>query len=376
MSSATRIAVIGAGLGGLTAAAYLQRAGFAVTVYEQTDSFSRIGAGIILGANAFRPLAQLGLGPGLVAAGITPDRFLSRAWDTGETVYELVLDAASEQRFNGPFLNIHRADLHDVLQSAVHTGSIVFNHRLAGLREAADAVQLHFENGVTAEADIVIGADGIRSRVREILLGAEPPRFTGRVAQRAIFPAARIAGPPIRDCTKWWGADRHILAYFMTSRRDEVYLMGSVPAASWDSDQSSLPCERDDFIAAFAHFHPDLRRAVEACAEVTVWPILDRQANDRWSDRSVVLLGDACHPVRPYMAAGGSMAIEDAVILSRCLAAGADPRAAFARYQAIRIPRVAEVQRISIENTWMHGPTETDWFFCYDASTAPLDGPA
>lgn len=376
MSSATRVAVIGAGLGGLTAAAYLQRAGFAVTVYEQTDSFSRIGAGIILGANAFRPLARIGLGPGLVAAGIKPDTFLSRAWDTGETLYELVLDTASEQRFGGPFLNIHRADLHDLLQSAVNPGSIVFDHRLAGLRETADAVRLHFENGATSEADIVIGADGIRSRVRDILLGAEPPRFTGRVAQRAIFPTARIAGPPIRDCTKWWGADRHILAYFMTGRRDEVYLMGSVPAASWDSDQSSLPCERDEFIAAFAHFHPDLRRAVEACAEVTVWPIFDRERNDRWSDGRVVLLGDACHPVRPYMAAGGSMAIEDAVILSRSLAAGGDPRAAFARYRTIRIPRVAEVQRVSIENTWMHGPTETDWFFCYDAITAPLDGAA
>jgi 6-hydroxynicotinate 3-monooxygenase len=376
MSSATRIAVIGAGLGGLTAAAYLQRAGFAVTVYEQTDSFSRIGAGIILGANAFRPLARIGLGPGLVAAGIQPDRFLSRAWDTGETMYELVLDAASEQRFGGPFLNIHRADLHDVLQSAVRPGSIVFDHRLAGLEETADAVRLHFENGVTSEADIVIGADGIRSRVRDILLGAEPPRFTGRVAQRAIFPTARIAGPPIRDCTKWWGADRHILAYFMTGRRDEVYLMGSVPATSWDSDQSSLPCEREDFIAAFAHFHHDLRRAVEACADVTVWPIFDRERNDRWSDGRVVLLGDACHPVRPYMAAGGSMAIEDAVILARSLAAGGDPRAAFARYQAIRIPRVAEVQRVSIENSWMHGPTETDWFFCYDAITASLDVPA
>jgi 6-hydroxynicotinate 3-monooxygenase len=376
MSSATRIAVIGAGLGGLTAAAYLQRTGFVVTVYEQTDSFSRIGAGIILGANAFRPLARLGLGPGLIAAGITPDRFLSRAWDTGETLYELVLDAASEQRFGGPFLNIHRADLHDLLQSAVSPGSIMFNHRLAGLEETADSVRLRFENGATSEADIVIGADGIRSRVRDILLGAEPPRFTGRVAQRAIFPTARIAGPPIRDCTKWWGADRHILAYFMTSRRDEVYLMGSVPAASWDSDQSSLPCERDDFIAAFAHFHPDLHRAVEACAEVTVWPIFDRKRNDIWSDRRVVLLGDACHPVRPYMAAGGSMAIEDAVTLSRCLAAGANPRAAFTRYQAIRIPRVAEVQRVSIANTWMHGPTETDWFFCYDAITAQLDGPA
>jgi 6-hydroxynicotinate 3-monooxygenase len=374
MNGATRIAVIGAGLGGLTAAGYLQRAGFSATVYEQTASFARIGAGIVMGANAVRPLMHLGLGPALVAVGIKPDSFLSRSWDTDETLYELVLDRASEQRFGGPFLNVHRADLHDVLQTALRPGTIVFGHRLAELEETADAVRLRFENGVAAEADVVIGADGIWSRVREIILGDEELRFTGRVAQRAIFPTQSIPGPRIRDCTKWWGPDRHMLAYFMTARRDEVYLMGSVPAEFWDSEQPSLPCPRDDFIAAFAHFHADLRRAVEVCGEVMMWPIFDRERDDRWSDGRVVLLGDACHPVRPYMAAGGSMAIEDAVILSRCLAEGGDLRTAFRRYAATRIRRVAEVQRISIENSWMRGPTETDWFFCYDATTAALDG--
>jgi 6-hydroxynicotinate 3-monooxygenase len=343
-------------------------------VYEQTSCFARIGAGIVMGANAVRPLARLGIGAGLAETGIKPDAFLSRAWDTGETLFEIALDATCEARFGGPFINIHRADLHDLLQTVVRPGTIRFDHRLAGLEETAGGVLLRFENGAVGEADIVIGADGIWSRVREILLGVEPLRFTGRVAQRAIFPASRIAGPAIRDCTKWWGADRHILAYFMTGRRDEVYLMGSVPAASWDSDQTSLPCGRDEFIGAFAHFHVDLRRAVEACRDVMVWPIFDRERNDRWSDGRVVLLGDACHPVRPYMAAGGSMAIEDAVILARCLAEGGDASAAFRRYEAIRIPRVADVQRISIENSWMNGPTETDWFFCYDANTVALGG--
>ncbi len=376
MDGGVRVAVVGAGLGGLTVAAYLQRENFAVSLYEQTDSFERIGAGIILGANAVAPLARLGLLPGLIAAGIRPDAFVSRTWDTGETTFELVLDAATEARFGGPLLNIHRADLHAVLQTALRPGSIVFGHRLAGLEETSQAIRLRFDNGATAEADIVIGADGIWSRVREVLLGAEPPRFTGRVAQRAIFPANRIAGPRIRDCTKWWGTDRHILAYFMTNRRDEVYLMASVPAVSWESEQTSLPCDRDQFIAAFTHFHADLRRAVEAALDVTVWPIFDRERNDLWSDPPIVLLGDACHPVRPYMAAGGSMAIEDATILARCLVAYGDPSVAVRRYQAMRIPRVAEVQRISIENSWMHGPTETDWFFSYDATTAALDGPA
>jgi 6-hydroxynicotinate 3-monooxygenase len=373
-----RIAVVGAGLGGLTCAAFLQREGFAVTVHEQAPAFSRIGAGIILSANVMKVLRRLGIVRRLLETGIRPDAFVSRAWDTGKTLYELTLDAASERRFGGPYINVHRGDLHAVLETTVRSGTIAFGHGLVGLEREGQAIRLVFENGSQQDADIVIGADGIRSKVRDILLGAEPPRFTGRVAQRAIFPTERLRGHTIRDCTKWWGADRHLLAYFMTRRRDEVYLMGSVPAAAWESEELSLPCPREEFIASFADFHSDIRRVVEAATEVTVWPICDRERHDCWSGGRIVLLGDACHPVRPYMAAGGAMAVEDAAILSRCLATigDDDPAEAFQCYEATRVVRVGEVQRISIENSWMHGPTETDWFFCYDACLAPLTRPS
>ena len=377
MNRGNRIAVVGAGLGGLTCAAFLQREGFAVTVYEQAPAFSRIGAGIILSANVMKVLRRLGIERRLLETGISPDAFVSRAWGTGETLYELALDAASEARFGGPYINVHRGDLHAVLATTVAPGTIAFGHGLVGLERAGASIQLVFEDGSRQDADIVIGADGIRSKVRDILLGAEPPRFTGRVAQRAIFPTELLRGHTMRDCTKWWGPDRHLLAYFMTRRRDEVYLMGSVPAASWDSEELSLPCPREEFIGSFASFHPDIRREVEAATDVTVWPICDRERHDCWSGDRIVLLGDACHPVRPYMAAGGAMAVEDAAILSRCLATigDDDPAEAFRCYEATRIPRVGEVQRISIENSWMRGPTETDWFFCYDACLAPLTRP-
>jgi len=378
LNRGNRIAVVGAGLGGLTCAAFLQREGFTVTVYEQAPAFSRIGAGIILSANVMQVLRRLGLERRLLETSIAPDAFVSRAWDTGETLYELALDASSEQRFGGSYINVHRGDLHAVLETAVRPGSIAFGHGLAGLEPAGEALRLVFDNGERQEADIVIGADGIRSRVREALLDAEPPRFTGRVAQRAIFPTDRLNGHAMRDCTKWWGPDRHLLAYFMTRRRDEVYLMGSVPAAAWESEELSLPGQREQFIEAFTHFHPDIRRVVEAATDVTVMPICDRERHDCWSGGRVVLLGDACHPVRPYMAAGGAMAVEDAAILSRCLATigDDDPTGAFRCYEATRIPRVGEVQRISLANSWMRGPTEeTDWFFCYDACLAPLTRP-
>jgi 6-hydroxynicotinate 3-monooxygenase len=370
------IAIIGAGLGGLTAAGFLQRSGFAVTVYEQAEAFSRIGAGIILSANVMKVLRRLGIERSLLEIGIKPRSYISRAWDSGETLYEIEFDAASEQRFGGPYLNVHRGDLHAVLERVVAPGTIAFNHRLIGLDEKRDAISLSFENGLRVDADVVVGADGLKSRVREHLFGMEPPRFVGAVAHRAIFAAERLNGFKIPDCTKWWGRDRHILPYFMTSRRDEIYVIGVVPAARWDSDEASLPASREELLTSFADFHSDLRRVLEAVDDASMWPIFDRERDDHWSGGRIVLLGDACHPMRPYMAGGGAMAIEDGAILSRCLETFDDYAEAFLWYQATRIDRVAEVQRISIENSWMRGPTDTDWFYCYDACVAPLLKPA
>jgi 6-hydroxynicotinate 3-monooxygenase len=375
MSQLKRIAVVGAGLGGLTVAGFLQRAGFEAKVYEQAPAFSRIGAGIILSANVVKVLRRLGIERDLFEVGIKPKEYISRAWDTGETLYRIVFDAASEERFGAPYLNIHRGDLHAVLDRVVTPGSISFSHRLVGLEEKNDSIRLVFDNGVKVEADIVIGADGINSKVREFLLGTEPPRFAGAVAQRAIFPTERLRGFKIPDCTKWWGRDRHALPYFMTSRRDEVYVIGVVPAQSWDSDATSLPISRTELMESFANFHQDLRRVLEAAEDVSVWPIFDRERDDRWSGGRTVLLGDACHPMRPYMAGGGAMAIEDGAILSRCLATIDDLAEAYRWYQATRIPRVSKVQRISMENSWMRGPTDTDWFYQYDPCLAPLTKP-
>jgi len=375
MDRTVRIAVVGAGLGGLTVAGFLQRAGFRVTVYEQAPEFSRIGAGIILSANAMKVLRCLGIERALIETGIKPECFISRAWDTGETMYEIYFDAASEERYGGIYLNIHRGDLHDILARAVSPGTIKFNHQLVGLEQEGGTYRLVFGNDTTEHADLVIGADGIRSKVREVLLGEQPPRFANAVAHRAIFPSERLGGFKIPDCTKWWGPDRHALPYFMTSKRDEIYVIGVVPAIEWKSNAASMPSSRKALMADFAGFHQDFRRVLEAVEEVSLWPIFDRERDDRWSGDHIVLLGDACHPVRPYMAAGGAMAIEDGAVLSRCLERFEDPAEAFCWYAATRIPRVAAIQRISIENSWMRGPTETEWFYCYDPCLAELIRP-
>jgi 6-hydroxynicotinate 3-monooxygenase len=207
MDPRTRIAVIGAGLGGLTAAGFLQRAGFPVTVYEQASAFSRVGAGIILSANVVKVLRRLGIEDDLVASGIKPDRYLSRAWDSGEIMYEIAFDGASERHFGAPYLNIHRGDLHRILSKAVAPGTVMFDHRLMALEEKPGAVRLVFANGATTEADIVVGGDGIRSKVRDHLLGearrassarSRIARFSRRNALAALkFRTARNGGDRI-----------------------------------------------------------------------------------------------------------------------------------------------------------------------------------
>lgn len=376
MRGEKRIGVIGAGLGGLSVGGFLQRAGFDVKIYEQAPTFSRIGAGIILSANAMKAFRRLQVEDDLLRTGIKPRGYISRAWDTGETMYEIAFDAQNETRFGGPYLNVHRGDLHAILERVVTPGTIAFGHQLVGLEESGELIRLIFQNGVRADMEIVIGADGIHSTVRSFLLDHEPPRFIGAAAYRAIFPTASLGGFQIADCTKWWGPNRHILPYFMTGKRDEVYVIGVVPMSSWESDEASIPASRESFLDAFEGFHPDLRRVLEAAEDVSLWPIYDRERNDCWSGGRIVLLGDACHPMRPFMGAGGAMAVEDAAVLSRCLRKFDDPAEAFRWYELNRIPRVAKVQLISIENSWMRGRTETDWFYCYDPCTVPLVDPA
>jgi 2-polyprenyl-6-methoxyphenol hydroxylase-like FAD-dependent oxidoreductase len=372
---APRFAVIGAGLGGLAAASTLRRAGFDVQVYEQARNFERIGAGIQMMPNSMKVLRCIGVEERIRPTSFQPFSHLNRAWDTGEVLRELPMP---ESLFGAPYLCMHRGDLHQALAAVLPPAIIHLNRKVAGLDQTSNEVTLTFTDGSKATADAVIGADGVHSTVRDIIIGPDNPIHRGRIAYRAVFSSALLngfdAGP---SRTKWWGLDRHIVIYYTRPDRSEIYFVTSVPEpAEWLTRESwSATGDVHKLRAAYDGFHHDVRAVLQACPACHKWAILERDPLPKWSDGRVALLGDSCHPMTPYMAQGAATAIEDAAVLARCLEAtrGDDIPAAFRRYEASRKPRTSRIQAISSANTWMQGGSEdTSWLYGYDAWTVPL----
>jgi 2-polyprenyl-6-methoxyphenol hydroxylase-like FAD-dependent oxidoreductase len=373
------IAIIGAGMGGLAAAATLRRVGFDVQVYEQASQFGRIGAGIQMMPNSMKVLRGIGIEDRLRQLAFAPYSHLNRVGDTGEITRELPMP---ESLYGAPYLCMHRAELHAALASALPDDIIHLGKKLTGLDQNGGPVTLRFEDGSKVTADAVIGADGVHSVVRDIIIGPDAPIHRGRIAYRAVFPAALMNGRSIgHSRTKWWGTDRHIVIYYTTRARSEIYFVTSVPeTAEWVTKESwSAKGDVRELRAAYDGFHDDVRAVLSACPDCHKWAILEREPLATWSQGRVVLLGDSAHPMTPYMAQGAATSIEDAAILARCLddMDGMDIEAAFKRYEKHRKPRTSLVQAISSANTWMKdGGGDTSWLYGYDAWSAPLDQPA
>ena len=375
MAAKPKIAVLGAGMGGLAMTALLARAGCDVTVYEQAKGFARVGAGIQMSPNALRVLRALDLEAHIRSVAFQPRYWRNRAWDTGEMQNELTLGAEAEARYRAPYLLGHRADLHAALHSRVPEGRIALDKKLVDLTQNASGVTLVFADGSTANADIVIATDGLHSRAREILFGAGEPRFTGNVAYRTVFAASRLGGLTLDDNCKWWGPDRHIVIYYLNPRQDELYFVTSVPDPEWKLDSWSAMGDLGELRAAFKGFHADVQRVLAACPAVHKWAIADRDPMPRWSEGRIMLMGDAAHPMTPTMAQGAAQALEDAMVMARCLERFGfeDVAGAFRTFEAHRQARTAQIQVTSHRNVWMRGRTDGGWLYDYDACTAPLD---
>jgi salicylate hydroxylase len=388
------VGVVGAGLGGLSAALSLLRAGFDVHVYERASVLSEIGAGVQVSPNASRVLHGLGLADDLARTGVKPLAWHQRRWQDGSTLLRTPLAEPLEATFGFPHYQMHRADLLTALVRAVPGDRIHLGHRLVDFTDHGDRVTVEFAHGDRAEVDVLVGADGIHSAVRGRLFGGDRARFTGCVAFRGLVPADRLDHLDLEVTAQvWMGPGRHFVHYFVRQRR-LVNFVAVVEQGTWSRESWTDRGEVADALRAFDGWHPQVRGILSAVDETFVWALHDRPPLDRWSAGRVTLLGDAGHPMLPFMAQGAAQAIEDGATLAACLRrAPSDIPRALRRYEELRIPRTTRLQAMSTGNkTRFHlpdGPKQrerdaemaagaTDWSFRaaawiyeHDAAAAP-----
>ncbi|HEY6980054.1 FAD-dependent oxidoreductase [Reyranella sp.] len=346
-----RVAIVGGGIGGLSAALQLLKAGLDVHVYEQAPRIAEIGAGIQISPNASRLLLRLGLGSAMEAAGVRPRAVHQRRWDDGRTLQRAPLGSEIEATFGAPYYHFHRADLANLLAGALPPERLHVGHKLIDLAQKSERVVARFENGALSEADLLVGADGIHSRVRTLLFGPEKPRFTGCVAWRGLVPAERIKRLDIEIAShNWMGPDGHVVHYWVAGGR-MMNVVCVVEHGAWTNESWTDKGDVGDVLARYEGWHPTVRGLIGAFPETFIWALHDRAELPRWSLGRVTLLGDACHPMLPMMAQGAAQSIEDGAALASLLKAMPDDiEGALARYEAVRKPRATKLQQASAAN--------------------------
>lgn len=350
-----RVAIIGGGIGGLTAAICLLREGYDVQVYEQSRLLSEVGAGINISPNASRILIRLGLGEECARVAYRSPFFHQRRWDDGRTLTKTRLAADIEREFGAPHYIFHRGELHTLLARPVPPERVHLSHRCVSVEQDGETVRARFENGAEIEADMLIGADGIFSAVRRALRGPERPRFACR-AYRGLIPVEKVRYIP-PESTAFLGPGRHFIHYFVSGGR-MLNFVGHVEQEEWISESWTHPATVADLRAAYAGWHAQVQRVIDAVDETFIWAVLDHPPIDRWSHGRITMLGDACHPMIPFLGQGGAQAIEDAAALSAALVkCGDDVEAALKLYETVRQPRAAQIQDGSWANkTRFHMP--------------------
>ncbi|HEV2100797.1 MAG TPA: FAD-dependent monooxygenase [Stellaceae bacterium] len=345
------VAVIGGGIGGLTAAVALRQAGFSVDIYEQAPQLTEVGGGINMGPNATRILRQLGLTAGLDREGVRPAGTHQRRWQDGRTLQRAPLNPSCEQLYGAPHMTLHRADLLAIIASGFPAEHIHLGHRLVGLADRGNGAEAWFENGARINTDVLVGADGIHSTMRAALFGEEEPCFAGCVAYRGLVPVERLTDLGLEiGSQSWVGPGAHLVHYFV-SRGRLLNFVGWTEHDTWNREDWTDRATIERALAAFEGWHPQIRRIIAAAETCFIWALFDRDPLPRWSVGHITLLGDACHPMYPFMGQGAAQAIEDGAVLAACLTAGRDdPGEALHRYEQLRLPRVTHLQQMSRAN--------------------------
>jgi salicylate hydroxylase len=393
-TSAPEVAIVGAGIGGLTLAAALARRGIRCEVYEQAQRLAEVGAGVQLAPNAVRLLHRIGLEGRLRACAVRPEALEMRRWDDDRLIARTQLGEACEALFGAPYYTVHRADLQKALVGLLADDVIHLGHRLIQVEEQSDHVVLRFADGSSRTADLVVGADGIHSVVREALI-EDRPVFSRHSIYRGLVPGERLPDlvrqPRVRI---WLGPMRHCVCYAVSSGRT-ISFAATTPAEDWSMESWSAAGEPAELADAYSGWNDIVAKLIRAAGTVQRWALHDREPLPRWSSERATVLGDAAHPMLPFMAQGANQAVEDAMALAAGLSGSSSDQVsrALLHYEAVRAPRAALVQTRSRANTSaLHlpdGPMQIErdaqmaagldlprqaWLYGYDAESAVDQG--
>jgi len=342
-----RVAIVGGGLGGLAAAAFLHRSGVPAVVYEQARQLREVGAGIMVPPNGARMLRRLGVLGAFSERAVRLDTgWEFRRWQDGTVLSAVDLAANASRLYGDDMYTVHRADLLDAVKRAVPADAIRLGKRLDRYSTAADGVRLDFTDGEHLEADVLIGADGIHSVIRATLTAPAPPVHSGMCAFRALVPAAAAPDLARRPAqVVWLGPGRHVVHY-PVSAGEMINLVAIAPAGDYATESWTATATVEEFLAEYGGWDDRLLRLINAASTPGRWALLIRQPLPQWTWGRVTLLGDAAHPMLPFLGQGAAQAFEDAAVLADCLAGHqGDPALALRRYESARLARASQVQQ-------------------------------
>ncbi|MGH6674184.1 MAG: FAD-dependent monooxygenase [Xanthobacteraceae bacterium] len=350
MSVNGRIAIVGGGLAGLGAAQALTAFGIKADVFEAAEALGEIGAAVNISPQAVKALRAIGLGEKVAAVGTSSPGIYTRNMQTGENL-EFNDRLKTAARYGAPYYTFHRADLLDALASGLDRSAIHLGHRLAVIEERNDCVVLAFDNGARAEAEFVIGADGVRSVIRQALYGDDNPSYTGQMVWRALLKGSDVPEEVIEPTghIQWVGPGCHLLAYKIRGGK-LINIVTQEDTDKWVEEGWSTRGDPDEMRASFANPEPRLKKLLSLVTECSKWGLFTRPLTHNWGRGRIQLIGDAAHAMLPNAGQGACQAFEDAYILARWLDACRDPAEGFANFRRVRIPRVHGVQRLAISN--------------------------
>jgi len=347
-----RVAVIGAGMAGLTAVLSLQKNGLKPVVYETAPELGEVGAGLTISPNSTHGLEYVGLADELLKRADIPKNQAIIHYQTGEILVQSERGDIPRQKYGANYYQIHRADLHDMLSSAARKNDpdcIFLDHTFESYRQTDEGIEANFANGNTITCDVLIGADGVRSVVRGAMFGPEDPDFTGNVAYRGLVHKGDLPDEVVTPHSGVAIAPRKAFTRYLVRNGEMVNFVAFVRRDGWNEEGWSIPAEKEELMEEFGDWHPRIRTLIEAASEDKVfkWALYSRDPLDQWTKGRVTLLGDAAHPMLPFMGMGAAMGIEDGVVLGRAFGVADSIDEALKRYEDARKERANYIMIMS-----------------------------